>query len=366
MSLRQTFPTFLLSIGLAVWLTSCKGASTSCNPTDPLCNGEGGGTLVPTTVNVSPTAVTFTQLGETQQLTATVLDQNGDPLAPASVSWSSMDESVATVSASGLLLAEGSGTTTIEATSGSAKGSADVSVDDPCTPLEVLAVLAATSGTLSETDCPLGGGSFGDVWALTIEQDDEGTVQIDLLSADFDAYLFLLDDDGVVLSENDDAHVTGLAAYDLSSHVIEDLSPGTYSIVVTSFTGNETGAYVLQVGPGLRCPEIGHIAVGGVVFGSLESTDCSYGVDGFYADPYVVEVTTTDELTFHLASIEFDTYLSLLGPAGHFLLDDDDSGGGPSGTDSHFNVSLAPGFYVIEVSSFSGGEVGAYTLDIQN
>jgi hypothetical protein len=313
---------------------------------------------------VSPTAVTFTQVGETQQLTATVLDQNGDPFVPASVSWSSNDESVATVSASGLLMAEGSGTTTIEATSGSAMGSADVSVDDRCAPLEVLAVLDVTSGTLSDTDCPLGGGSFGDVWALTIEQDD--TVQIDLLSADFDAYLFLLDDDGFVLSENDDAHFTGLAAYDRSSHVIEHLSPGTYTIVVTSFTGNETGAYALHVGPGLRCPEIGQIAVGGVVFGSLESTDCSYGVDGFYADPYVVEVTTTDELTFHLASIEFDTYLSLQGPAGHFLLDDDDSGGGPSGTDSHFNVSLAPGFYVIEVSSFSGGEVGAYTLDIQN
>ena len=52
---------------------------------------------------VEPTSATLMALGETVQLTATVLDQNRQPVADAVVSWSSSDEAVATVSGQGLV-----------------------------------------------------------------------------------------------------------------------------------------------------------------------------------------------------------------------------------------------------------------------
>ena len=356
---RHSVPTLVVALTLA--FASCEGASEVCDPTDPLC---GSPTPVPTTVTVSPPDVTFSAIGETQLLTASVLDQSGNPIANPPLIWSSDDESVATVSPAGLVTAQGSGVTSIEATAGTATGSAGISVSDPCEPRGMLALLDVTSGTLSDTGCVISGGGFGDPWRLTIEEADAGTVQIDLISSDFDAYLYLLDASLTIIAQNDDAHFTGVAAYDLSSHVVENLSAGTYTIFVTSAGGDETGEYDLHVGPGLVCPEVGHIAVGGAVFGSLVNTDCSYG-DGFYADPYAVEVTSGDELTISLDSQDFDTYLTLYGPAGHFLSEDDDTGGGPNGTNSLINVSLLPGWYVIEVSSFSPGELGAYSLSIQ-
>ena len=67
-------------------------------------------------------------LGETVQLTATVLDGNGQPVANAEVAWSSSDEDVATVNAQGLVTAVGNGSVTITARSGSASASVPVSV----------------------------------------------------------------------------------------------------------------------------------------------------------------------------------------------------------------------------------------------
>ncbi len=63
--------------------------------------------------------VALSALGQTQQLTATVQDQNGDPLPNATVTWSSNATGVATVSAAGLVAAVSNGSATVRATSGS-------------------------------------------------------------------------------------------------------------------------------------------------------------------------------------------------------------------------------------------------------
>ena len=92
--------------------------------------GCGGTTdpLVATTVLLLPTTLSFSSLGETQQLTATVLDQNAATINGASVTWESLSSSVASVSSTGLVEAVANGTATITATSGSASGSASVTV----------------------------------------------------------------------------------------------------------------------------------------------------------------------------------------------------------------------------------------------
>ena len=82
----------------------------------------------PTTVQVSPASAVLVALGDTVRLAATVLDQNGQTMAGASVSWSSGDASVATVDGSGLLTSAGNGGAVITAVSGEAAGSAAVTV----------------------------------------------------------------------------------------------------------------------------------------------------------------------------------------------------------------------------------------------
>ena len=66
-------------------------------------------------VEVSPSATTLTYIGATGSLTATAQDANGHAISGATITWSSSDETVATVSSAGLLTAIGEGTATITA-----------------------------------------------------------------------------------------------------------------------------------------------------------------------------------------------------------------------------------------------------------
>ena len=67
-------------------------------------------------------------VGQTVALSAAALDDEGDPVPGATVSWSSSDPGVASVSAAGVVTAEGPGSATITATSNGRSGAAEVSV----------------------------------------------------------------------------------------------------------------------------------------------------------------------------------------------------------------------------------------------
>jgi len=85
-----------------------------------------------TTVLLSPSSVSFTALGATQSVSAAVLDQRGDTMAGASVTWSSNNTGVATASptplSSAVVSAVGNGSTEIVATSGGASAQVTVTV----------------------------------------------------------------------------------------------------------------------------------------------------------------------------------------------------------------------------------------------
>ena len=72
--------------------------------------------------------MTVNGVGATYQFTATVQDQSGHTMAGASVSWSSSDAAVVTISNTGLATAVAVGTATISATSGAASSSASLAV----------------------------------------------------------------------------------------------------------------------------------------------------------------------------------------------------------------------------------------------
>ena len=77
---------------------------------------------------IAPMEATLMSIGATVQLEATVLDGNGQPVEGAVVTWHSSEESVATVSVQGLVMAVGNGVARITATSGSVSSGIDVSV----------------------------------------------------------------------------------------------------------------------------------------------------------------------------------------------------------------------------------------------
>ena len=117
------------TLSAALWgPLACGDGGTEPPPPDP---------PRPTTVTVTPATAELTALGATVQLSAQVLDQYGQVMAGAAVSWSSSAASVATVDGSGLVTGAGNGAATITATAGSASGTAAVTVAQQVSTVEV-------------------------------------------------------------------------------------------------------------------------------------------------------------------------------------------------------------------------------------
>ena len=92
------------------------------------CGGGGTEPSVPTDITVDPASVSFTAIGQTEQLSPTVVDGQGTPLPDEPVSWSSSNSAVATVTPDGLVTAVGAGTAQITAAAGSANAAVEVEV----------------------------------------------------------------------------------------------------------------------------------------------------------------------------------------------------------------------------------------------
>jgi hypothetical protein len=84
----------------------------------------------PVAVRVFPPSVSFTDAGQAQQLRATALDDAGTPVIGASITWTTLNESVATVDGTGLVTSQRSGQVSIQA-AGSGADYAVASVAEP-------------------------------------------------------------------------------------------------------------------------------------------------------------------------------------------------------------------------------------------
>ena len=101
-----------------------------------------------TRVTITPSSVTLNQIGQTIQLSANVVDARNNPVPDATtVSWSSADATVATVSTQGLVTAVANGMTQVTARSGSTTGRVTITVMGPDLEREALVKLYnATDG----------------------------------------------------------------------------------------------------------------------------------------------------------------------------------------------------------------------------
>ncbi|MYA15359.1 MAG: hypothetical protein F4Z28_00600, partial [Gammaproteobacteria bacterium] len=143
---------------------------------------------VATTVTVDPGSASFTALGETARFPAAGRDQTGLVRGVARVAGASSDASGATTDASGQVTAAGNGAATITARTGSASGTAEVTVAQE---VDAVAVTPAAATLVA----------FGDTVRLVAEATDangHGVAGLDISWSSSDVRVARVDDTGLV------------------------------------------------------------------------------------------------------------------------------------------------------------------------
>ena len=163
------------------------GNGTNLNNPETPCNGNTS--IAVTGLNVTPTSVSL-EVGQTTQLNATVSPANA---TDQSVSWSSSNNSIATVNSSGLVTAIGAGTANITGTSndGGFTATSAVTVRAAANALAIPGRIEAEdfanqSGVQTENTTDTGGGknvgyiNNGDFVEYNIEAASAGDYDVDL------------------------------------------------------------------------------------------------------------------------------------------------------------------------------------------
>lgn len=129
----------------------------------------------------------------------------------------------------------------VASTSWPGTGTYSLTVDEiVCTDTGTLALGATVQGSLDSSDCVDGQGRYREAWSLGL--DTAASVQLDLSSASFDAFLILQDADGNEIARDDDG------GGGTNSRLTASLDAGSYRVVASSFSPGATGDYTLSAG----------------------------------------------------------------------------------------------------------------------
>lgn len=244
------------------------------------------------------------------------------------------------------------------------------------------------SGTLTASDCTSGSRAtnyYTDKYSFTVTAGQQ--VSILLTSSAFDAYVYLKNSSGTVISSDDDGGGSRNSRIPATSGYYTLSVAGTYTVEVTSYSTFATGAYSLLVSVNNSVASssssstsssssssantcVSVVAVSGVTNnGALASTDCTNGASGTskYTDRYTFNAAPGQQISILLTSTAFDTYVYLKNPSGVVITSNDDGGGGqnsriPATSGVYTIPAGTAGTYVIEVSSYSTFATGTYSL----
>lgn len=167
------------------------------------------------------------------------------------------------------------------------------------------------------------------------------TVEIRLESSDFDTYLFLLDDGGETLAENDDAGNT------TNSQVSVTLpTTGIYQVVVNSFSPGEQGQFALTVQ-----------VVGNGPVSQARQTCPEYSLEGQYA-----RITTQQGSSLRVRSAPNGQVIGAIPDGWEVIVQRTDATGEWTRVTSHYGVDEA---VFASAPEFQGGWVSsAYLQDL--
>ncbi|MFC1499463.1 caspase family protein [Candidatus Zixiibacteriota bacterium] len=210
------------------------------------------------------------------------------------------------------------------------------------------------SGSLAKGDSQLETGEYYDSYSFDAEIGQR--VVVDLRSSEFDTYLGV-GSPSEELNENDDWEEGDTSHSRVELDITES---GTWSVIATSYEGEETGSYELTI-------TISGGSVGSSSSGPrIESGELGRGDEtidtGEYIDLYTFEGTAGEQVVFDLRSVHFDTYLMVVTPSQERQENDDFEG---DVNRSLINLQLTEsGTYTVGVTSYEAGETGAYDLHI--
>ena len=231
-----------------VFLATC-GKDSPTKPKPPQPPPPPPPAQVATRVAVTPSPLAFVSLGQIQQLTAVVYDQNSSVITGAVVTWSSSRPSVATVTADGLVTAVSNGTAQITATSGRVSATATVTVSQLAESVTIQPMFARLV-------------SIGEVIQLTATVEDGEGNEIEDTSVSWssgDLSVASVDNDGLVTAigggMTDVTAASGAASAAIPVAVMQvvaalEVSPATAALVVgdtLQITAHATDALGVEV-----------------------------------------------------------------------------------------------------------------------
>jgi len=228
-------------------------------------------------------------------------------------------------------------------------------------------------GSLSSTDMISVDGSYLEAWAL--DGDIGEDFSIDLISDDFDSYLYVVGPGFVETLRDDDGGGSCHARLDFTV-----LESGRFHVVASS-TGSTTGTYRIRVSDSPR--ERSPVSCGGLdgsrltalptdgrdlrrdapVVGRMTGSEASIENDR-PIQAWTFSGRAGETVVVSLRSDDFDSYLYAFGPGMPQVLTDDDGG---SGLHSELTLTLpADGSYTIGAAALSSGAMGSYTLSVSD
>lgn len=199
---RSILPATLLLVASA--LVACGGDG----PTGPGSEGDPVDRVA--TVAITPGSDTLTALGDTRTLDAVALDSNGEPVSGVTFTWSSGDESVATVDGGGVVSAEGNGTAEISASvSGSGvSGSARMAV------IQQVSTVSVSPGTATLTTV----GATQQFTATAVDANDNPVEGVQFVWASENHAVATVDSDGLASATGSGSATITATAQDIPGH----------------------------------------------------------------------------------------------------------------------------------------------------
>lgn len=310
--MRKIAATIAVSV-IAFGLSGCGGGDGG-SPTQP----ESETTPTATTISVSPGSATAIALQDTTDFSATVRDQSGSAMSGVSVSWSSTDASVATVTSQGEAVAQVNGTAQIVASAGGLADTAKLNVDQ-----------RADQVTVSPAEDSIGVGATIQLSAEAVDGNDHAIADAEFAWSSSDTSVASVDSEGLVQSQSDGV-----------IQISAELDGSSAASTLTVGTGAASGATleITEVNPS-PMPEGGQVTLSGSGFASDPASN-TVTVDGVTAQ--VTSSTAT--------SLELDVPLFDCQPAREVVIEVTTSEGSGSTT-----TPLAPDEEVVDLASGEGG-----------
>ncbi|MBI5789664.1 MAG: pre-peptidase C-terminal domain-containing protein [Candidatus Schekmanbacteria bacterium] len=225
------------------------------------------------------------------------------------------------------------------------------------TPPVALSVGNPVSGVLSAGDNQLSDGRYFQVYSFNASPDK--VFHVELKSPDFDAYLWLLDSSGKVITV-DNNPLPGESGTD-AHLVFPSQTNENCTLWVSSYNPGETGAYSLSLytSPAIGRPNLlfsGQTIDNSLAWGGPQPNT------GQFTDVYAFNGMANQGVTISLSSSDVDTYLRLLDKNGNFICNRDDIG--KDNKNSYIgNFALpASGAYYVWATTPYPGDRGGYSL----